>query len=62
MRSDAGKFVVLPQHWIVERTIRRLNRCRRLAKDRECLNRNRLAFLRSASIRIMVRKLRQETL
>jgi len=56
-RSDAGKFVVLPKRWIVERTIGWLNRCRRLAKDWECLNRNALAFLRWASIRLMVRKL-----
>ena len=32
-RSDAGKFVVLPKRWIVERTIGWPNRCRRLAKD-----------------------------
>jgi transposase len=31
-RSDAGRFVVLPKRWIVERTIGRLNRCRRLAR------------------------------
>ena len=61
-RSDAGKFVVLPKRWIVERTIGWLNRCRRLAKDWECLNRNALAFLQWASIRIMVRKLCQETI
>jgi len=58
-RSDAGKFVVLPKRWIVERTIAWLNRCRRLAKDWECLNRRALAFLRLASIRLMVRKLCQ---
>ena len=57
-RSDAAKaFVVLPKRWIVERTIGWLNRCRRLAKDWECLNRNALAFLRWASIRLMLRKL-----
>jgi transposase len=56
-RSDAAKgFVVLPKRWIVERTIGWLNRCRRLAKDWECLNRSGLAFLRWASIRLMVRK------
>jgi transposase len=60
-RSDVGKFVVLPKRWIVERTIAWLNRCRRLAKDWECLNRNALAFLRWASIRLMVRKLCQKT-
>src|ERR1700709_28086 len=60
-RSDAGKFVVLPKRWIVERTIAWLNRCPRLAKDWECLNRNGLAFLRWASIRLMVRKLCQDS-
>jgi transposase len=60
-RSDPGKFVVLPKRWIVERTIGWLNRCRRLAKDWECLNRNALAFLRWASIRLMMRKLCQKS-
>jgi transposase len=58
-RSDTDKFVVLPKRWIVERTIAWLNRCRRLAKDWECLNRNALAFLRWSSVRLMVRKLCQ---
>ena len=61
-RSDTAKFVVLPKHWIVERTIGWLNRCRRLAKDWECLSTNGLAFLRWASIRLMVRKLCHTTL
>jgi putative transposase len=57
-RSDqATGFVVLPKRWIVERTIAWLNRCRRLAKDWENLNRKALAFLRLASIRLMLRKL-----
>ena len=57
-RSDRVKgFVVLPQRWIVERTIAWLNRCRRLAKDWENRNRKALAFLRLASIRLMLRKL-----
>jgi transposase len=59
-RSDAAKgFAVLPKRWIVERSIAWLNRCRRLAKDWECLNRSALAFLRWASVRLMVRKLCQ---
>jgi transposase len=58
-RGDSGKFVVLPKRWIVERTIGWLNRCRRLAKDWECLNRNALLFLRWASVRLMLRKLCQ---
>ena len=57
-RSDqVSSFVVLSKRWIVERTIAWLNRCRRLAKDWECLNRKALAFLRLASIRLMLRKL-----
>jgi transposase len=61
-RSDAAQgFTVLPKRWIVERTIAWLNRCRRLAKDWECLNRNALAFLRWASIRLMLRRLCQKS-
>jgi len=57
-RSDRAKgFVALPERWIVERTIAWLNRCRRLAKDWENLNHNALAFLRLASIRLMLRRL-----
>jgi transposase len=58
-RSDAGRFVVLPKRWIAEITIGWLNRCRRLAKDWECPNRNGLAFLHWASIRMLARKLCQ---
>src|SRR5216683_1845876 len=62
-RSDIAKgFAVLPKRWIVERTIAWLNRCRRLAKDWECLNREALAFLRLASIRLMLRKLCQKSM
>jgi transposase len=57
-RSDHAKaFVVLPKRWVVERTFAWLGRCRRLAKDWENLNRKALAFLRLASIRLMLRKL-----
>jgi hypothetical protein len=48
-------FVALPERWIVERTIAWLNRCRRLAKDWENLNRNAFAFLKLASTRLMCR-------
>jgi len=59
-RSDIAKgFAVLAKRWIVERTVAWLNRCRRLAKDWECLNRKALAFLRLASIGLMLRKLCQ---
>jgi transposase len=57
-RSDSARgFVVLPRRWVVERTFAWLNRCRRLAKDFENLTRNALAFLKLASIRLMIRKL-----
>jgi len=57
-RSDQAKgFAVLPKRWIVERSLAWFGRCRRLAKDWECLNREALAFLRLASIRLMLRKL-----
>ena len=57
-RSDHAKgFIVLPKRWVVERTFAWLGRCRRLAKDWENLNRRGLAFLRLASIRLMLRKL-----
>ena len=55
--SPSKGFAVLPKRWIIERTIAWLNRCRRLPKDWENLNRKALAFLRLASIRFMLRKL-----
>lgn len=62
-RSDTAKgFAVLPKRWVVERTIGWLNRCRRLAKDWECLNKNARAFVRWASIRLMLRKLCKTTI
>lgn len=57
-RSDQAEgFVALPRRWVVERTFAWLGRCRRLAKDWECLNAKALAFLKLASIRLMTRKL-----
>jgi transposase len=57
-RSDQAQgFKVLPKRWVVERTIAWLGRCRRLAKDFENLTRIATAFIRLASIRLMVRRL-----
>jgi len=57
-RSDTAKgFEPLPKRWVVELTIAWINRCRSLAKDYENLNRNALAFIRLASIRLMLRRL-----
>jgi hypothetical protein len=48
---------VLPKHWIVERTIWWISRNRRLARDFERDCRIAAAFLRTAMIRIMLRRL-----
>ena len=57
-RSDAAQgSEVLPRRWVVERTLAWLNRRRRLARDFENRTRNALAFIRLASIRLMLRKL-----
>jgi len=50
-------FEVIPRRWVVERTIAWINRCRRLAKDYENLNRTAIAFIRLASIRLMLRRI-----
>jgi transposase len=61
-RSDCAKgFEILPRRWVVERTFAWLGRCRRLAKDWENHNHMALAFLRLASIRLMLRKLSNQT-
>jgi transposase len=59
--STVKGFEVLPRRWIVERTLAWLGRCRRLAKDWKNLNRKALAFLRLPFIRLMLRKLCNQT-
>ena len=57
-RSDQAKgSAVLPRRWVVERAFAWLGRCRRLARDWECLNIRALAFLKLASIRLVLRRL-----
>ncbi len=55
--AQARGFEVIPRRWVVERTIAWINRCRRLAKDYENLNRTATAFIRLASIRLMLRRI-----
>jgi transposase len=55
--DDVTGFAVLPKRWVVERSFAWFGRCRRPAKDFENLNRTALAFLRLASIRLMLRRL-----
>jgi transposase len=57
-RSDQAKrFVVSPKRSIVEPAFAWLNRCRRLAKEWENLNRKAPAFPRLASVRLMLRRI-----
>jgi len=57
-RSDIAKgFKPLPKRWVVERTLAWINRCRHLEKDYENLNRTALAFIRIASIRLLLKRL-----
>ena len=55
--AEAKGFEVIPKRWVTEHTIAWINRCRRLAKDYENLNRTAIAFIRLASIRLMLRRL-----
>jgi putative transposase len=52
-------FKVLPKRWIVERTFGWLSHCRRLSKDYEGLTETSEAFVYTAMIRLMVRRLAQ---
>jgi transposase len=56
-RSDLHRFVVLPQRWIVERTLAWISRNRRLAHDFERYATTVAAFVRLAMIRIMLKRL-----
>ena len=55
--EGARGFVVLPKRWIVERTLARLTRCRRLARNLENLARTSVALIRLAMIKLMLRRL-----
>jgi transposase len=57
-RSDISKgFVLLPRRWAVERTLARLNRNRRLAKDVEATIERAVTWLYIASVKLMSRRL-----
>jgi transposase len=53
-RNELHRFVVLPNRWIVERTLAWISRCRRLAKDFERHARKAAALVRLAMIHLMV--------
>jgi transposase len=56
-RNELHCFVVLPNRWIVERTLAWISRNRRLARDFERYARTAAAFIRLAMIRIMLQRL-----
>jgi transposase len=56
-RSDLTGFVILPRRWVVERTLARLSRCRRLAKDWEASIASSEAWMVVSSIRRMTRRI-----
>ena len=55
-RNQAG-FQVLPKRWIVERTLAWLGINRRMAKDFERFSATSLAFIQTAMIKLMTRRL-----
>lgn len=55
--TDAVGFTVLPQRWIVERTLAWLSRCRRFAKEYEFLPGVSEQLIYVAMIGLMVRRL-----
>ncbi len=55
-RNEAG-FEVLPKRWIVERTFAWLGINRRLSKDFERFSQTTLAFIQTAMIKLMIRRL-----
>ena len=55
-RCNPHRFVVLPQRWIVERTVAWISHHRRLARDDERHVRRAAAFVRLAMFRIMLRR------
>lgn len=58
LRPDGVKgFVLLPKRWTVERTYGWLHWCRRLNVDYERLPASSEAFIHSAMIRLMLRRL-----
>jgi putative transposase len=59
--EDAEGFVLLPQRWVVERSIAWLNRSRRLSKDYEKLTTTSAAMIKISMIHLMARRLASDT-
>ena len=59
---DEGQksFAVQPRRWVVERTLRWISRCRRLARDHEATASSARAFFVLAAAMVLVRRLARE--
>src|SRR5262249_1693098 len=55
--ADAAGFHLLPRRWVVERTLAWLNRNRRLAKDFEASIASAKAWVYTASVQLLNRRL-----
>ncbi len=55
--QEVKGFIVLPQRWVVERTLGGINRARRLAKDFEATINAALAWLQLALAFLIMRRL-----
>ena len=56
---DSHRFEVLPRRWVVERTLARLSRRRRLSKDYEQLPETDEAWVHIAMVHLMLKRLEQ---
>ncbi|RYE21589.1 MAG: IS5/IS1182 family transposase, partial [Sphingobacteriaceae bacterium] len=57
VKRNQVEFQVLPKRWIVERTLAWIGINRRLAKDFERFSATSLAFIQTAMIKLMTRRL-----
>jgi putative transposase len=56
-QPDQKGFVVQPRRWVVERTFAWIGKCRRLSKDYEQTSDSAKAFIYTAMIKLMARRL-----
>ena len=57
IKRNRKEFVILPKRWIVERTFAWLGINRRMSKDVERFAQTSLAFIQTAMIKLMARRL-----